>query len=106
MQRPDTTSAARSKECEMGRAEVLGTISARAPRRSAESMVWRLRGCCPFGLGGFVTSLCSNLPQRPIHRKKETPQETVAHALTAPHPVQPYCDTVARSRNRTWRFID
>ena len=39
MRRPDTTSAARSKECEMGRAEVLGTISARAPWRSAKS-VW------------------------------------------------------------------
>ena len=41
----------------------------------------------------------------PRTQKKETPQETVAHALTAPHPVQPYCDTVARSRSRTWRFI-
>ena len=49
--------------------------------------------------------LCETLPQRPRTQKKETPQETVAHALTAPHPVQPYCDTVARSRSRTWRFI-
>ena len=72
----------------MGRAEVLGTISARAPRRSAKSMVWRLRRCCPLGLGGFVTSLAAT--SRSAHTQKETPQETVAHAhILCSHTVTP-----------------
>ena len=41
-----------STECEKGRAEVLGTFSAQAPGRSAESLVRRLRGFTPLGLGG------------------------------------------------------
>ena len=39
-------------------------------------------------------------PQRPRHKKGQD-KETVAHALTAPHPVQPYSDTVPHWRNRT-----
>ena len=42
----------RSMECERGRAEVLGTFSARAPGRSAESLVRGLRGFAPLGQGG------------------------------------------------------
>ena len=48
----DTPQPTPSKECERGRAEVLGTFSARAPGRSAESLVRRLRGFTPSGLGG------------------------------------------------------
>ena len=81
MRRPDTTSAARSNECEMGRAEVLGTISARAPRRSAKSMVWRLRRCCPLGLGGFVTSLAATSRSAPIHKRRRHKRRLLTHRL-------------------------
>ena len=43
--------------------------------------------------------------ERPRHKNHvhRTRQETAAHALH--HiPVQPHVDTVARSRNRTWRY--
>ena len=49
----DAPQPLRSKECERSGAGVLGTFSARAPGRSAESLVRRLRGFTPSGPGGF-----------------------------------------------------
>ena len=50
----DTPQPTGSTECERGRAEVLGTFSACAPGRSAESLVRRLRSS-PLRVGRLLT---------------------------------------------------
>ena len=48
----DTPGRREPKECEKGRAEVLGTFSARAHREDENGMVRAAAGVTPLGLGG------------------------------------------------------
>ena len=81
-----TTHAARSTECERDRAEVLGTISARAPRRSAEVWCGDCGGSRPQGWEAAV--LPRGPPQRSIHKQTHRTQDKRLTHSTAPHPVQ------------------
>ena len=71
-----------------------------------ECLVWRLVGCCPLGLRRCVTfpAAPSAAPQTQKPRTPDTTRDGCSRTLH--HiPVQPHVDTVARSRNRTWRCL-
>ena len=74
------------KECERGRAEVLGTFSARARRECKEQC-----GECDCGrhaLQGWEASVFRqrDAPQRPVH-KKGRDTRLLLYTAPAPHPV-------------------